>query len=90
VSGHTLATTVERQALRDINPRITARASPRLARGNIVQHLATARMHPRGGTGIKTTLTGHTVSFLMIWASSFMSSFGIVYAVIFRDERQAA
>jgi hypothetical protein len=87
VSAFTLASTIERGAFKDVNPKATPPLFRALgnARGNIVQHLTTARRTPTGGTGIPVIQTGYCVSFDDM--GKFLASiFGIIYAVIFRDE----
>jgi hypothetical protein len=83
----TLASTIERNALRDIQPQATPALFRALgnARGNIPQHLATARKSLTGGTGIHSTQTGNTVS--MDDLGKYPASiFGITNAAVFRDE----
>jgi hypothetical protein len=65
VSLHTLASTVERGAWRNVDPAITAHLLRAIAnaRGNIPQHLSTARQRLTGGTGSITENTGETFSF---------------------------
>jgi hypothetical protein len=55
------------------------------ARGNIPQHLSTARQRLTGGTGIATENTGETFSFDDI-GKLLASIYGIQYGALFRDE----